>query len=232
VKDELVALLAAGREREAATLYAHVDDSEPEVAGSWTTKDVLAHLTAWRENAIAELDTLRTGSPLPQIAEAGLENEKIYARTHALPAGTVLEGAAQSWERLAAGLDALTEQDLRAPRPRHPEDPVLQLFQNHAYVHLADHLGNWSAERGDEHEAERVAIWARDMALSVPDDDRGRGAAEYNLGCFYARRGRAAQALPLLERGIRLRPELKEWAKTDTDLDPIRENEELIRLLG
>ena len=38
--------------------------------------------------------------------------------------------------------------------------------------------------------------------------------------------------MPLLRKGIELRPDLREWAKQDTDLDPIRSKPEVASLLG
>ncbi|HEX9476378.1 MAG TPA: hypothetical protein VGA41_06960, partial [Candidatus Dormibacteraeota bacterium] len=63
-------------------------------------------------------------------------------------------------------------------------------------------------------------------------DDRQRGTAAYNLGCFYAARGRAADAIPYLRSGIEMNPNLREWARIDTDLDSIRSVPELVRLLA
>jgi hypothetical protein len=38
--------------------------------------------------------------------------------------------------------------------------------------------------------------------------------------------------MPYLRSGIALNPSLREWAKQDTDLDPIRSAPELVRLLA
>jgi hypothetical protein len=45
-----------------------------------------------------------------------------------------------------------------------------------------------------------------------------RGEALYNLACFYAVSGQADRALALLPEALRLRPDLIEWSKEDTDL--------------
>ena len=85
---------------------------------------------------------------------------------------------------------------------------------------------------GDAAGAEHAAKWGYDLATSTFPDERTRGPAAYNHGCFYAKHGRAAEAMPYLRQGIELRPDLREWAKQDRDLDPIRSTGELTNLLG
>jgi tetratricopeptide (TPR) repeat protein len=45
----------------------------------------------------------------------------------------------------------------------------------------------------------------------------------YNLGCAEAQAGRADDAEAHVRRALELRPELREWAAKDTDLDLLRE---------
>jgi hypothetical protein len=51
------------------------------------------------------------------------------------------------------------------------------------------------------------------------------------LGCFFARSGRAKDAVGYLQRGFELVPSLRDWARQDADLDPIRSAPELVALL-
>jgi len=84
---------------------------------------------------------------------------------------------------------------------------------------------------GDQAAVEATARWSYEVASSTFVDDRSRGTAAYNLGCFFARHGRADEALPYLKAGIELRPALRDWAKQDSDVDPIRTEPELVALL-
>jgi hypothetical protein len=57
--------------------------------------------------------------------------------------------------------------------------------------------------------------------------------ADYNLACFYARAGRAEDAIPLLRASLEKGDaSLTEWAREDTDLTGIRDRPEVIALLG
>jgi hypothetical protein len=233
MKAKLLDLIDAGREKEAEALVPFVDDSAPESPGRWTAKDQLAHLTSWRQVAIDELDAARTGGPVPDVStDSDAENVKFYARTHDQPAAVIIESAAGSWDAMAAAVSACSEEKLEGPRPRRPYQKLWMVVPLNVYYHLAEHLAYWSWDQDDDGAAERAVMWGHDLAIATFPDDRTRGAAEYNLACIYAQKGMADRALPLLKRGLELRPDLMEWAKTDTDLDPIRSNPELAELLG
>jgi tetratricopeptide (TPR) repeat protein len=234
LKDSLRQLMQAGREREASDLVPNVDDSAPAQPGRWTAKDNLAHLSAWRLIAAAELQAVRTGTPAPASVTEDIDggNAKIFEATRHQRAESVLEEARRSWATLEAALEACSEEDLLKPRVRRPETPLWQVIPGNTYFHIAEHLAYWHDERGEPDQSEAAALWAHDLAGKNPPDDRQRGTADYNLGCFYAVRGRADDAIPYLRRGIELNPSLREWAKTDSDLDSIRARAEVVRLLA
>jgi tetratricopeptide (TPR) repeat protein len=226
--------MQAGRKKEASDLVPHVDDSAPPQPGRWTAKDNLAHLSAWRLIAAAELEAVRTGTPAAASVSEDIDggNAKIFEATRHQRAALVLEEARRSWAKLEAALEACSEKDLLKPRVRPPERPLWQVIPGNTYFHIAEHLAYWHDERGEPDQSEAAALWAHELASKNSPDDRQRGTADYNLGCFYAVRGRPEEAIPYLRSGIELNPSLREWAKTDTDLDSIRSRPELVRLLA
>ena len=233
IKDKLRLLIKAGRDKEASDLLPHVDDSPPSQPGRWTAKDNLAHMTAWRLHAAAELDAVRTGGAGPVVsADINEHNTKVYEAAREKPAALVIDAGGRSWESLGAALEACSEEDLLKPRTRRPEQPLWQVIPGNTYFHVTEHLGYWHTERGDNAAAEDAARWGHELASTTFTEDRSRGTADYNLGCFYAARGRAEEAIPYLRSGIKLNPSLRDWAKEDTDLDPIRSRPELTRLLA
>jgi tetratricopeptide (TPR) repeat protein len=234
IKDTLRLLVRAGREKEESDLVPYVDDSPLSQPGRWTAKDNLAHLSAWRLRAAAELDAVRTGIPAPLSVSEDIDesNAKVYGATRHQPAASVLEEARRSWSTLEAALEACSEEDLLKPRIRRPERPAWQVIPGNTYFHIAEHLAYWHDERGEPDQSEAAALWAHDLANKNSHDDGQRGTADYNLGCFYAVRGRAEKAIPYLRSGFELNPSLREWAKTDSDLDSIRSRPELVRLLA
>lgn len=56
-----------------------------------------------------------------------------------------------------------------------------------------------------------------EATVSLGDDD-SRGAADYNLACFYAKTGQKEPALALLPGALKLTPRLVAWSKEDPDL--------------
>jgi tetratricopeptide (TPR) repeat protein len=234
IKDKLRLLMEAGRVKEASDLVPHVDDSAPSQPGRWTAKDNLAHLSAWRLTAAAELESVQTGSPAPASVSEDIDesNAKVYEATRHQRAASVLAEARSSWDTLAAAIEACSEEDLLKPRIRRPEQAAWQVIPGNTFFHIAEHLGYWHSERGEDAAAEEAAIWAHDLAYATFPDERQRGTADYNLGCFYAVRGRVNEAIPYLRSGIELNPNLREWARTDTDLEPIRSAPELVSLLA
>ena len=234
MREKLRNLIQVGRQRERTDLHAYVNDSPPDEAGRWTAKDQLAHVTAWRRVAAAELEAVRTGVPDPVVADGDdVENARIYEATHRLPAATVIEAAERSWDQLSSALEACSEDVLSKPRirDRGAEAWLWQVVPDNVH-HLAEHLVYWQTEAGNVAGAEQAAIWAYEIATATLTDDRGRGGAEYNLGCFYAVRARLDEAMPYLLRGLELRPDLRDWAKQDSDLELIRARPDLAGEVG
>lgn len=233
-KEELRDLIQTGRQRERIHLQPYVNDTPPDQPGQWTAKDQLAHVTAWRRVAAAELEAVRTGVPDPLVAEGDdVENARIYEETHRLPAATVIEAAERAWDQLSSALEACSEDVLSKPRirDRGAEAWLWQVVPDNVH-HLAEHLVYWQTEAGRDADAEDAARWAYEIASSTLPGDRGRGTAEYNFGCFYAVRARLDEAMPHLLRGLELRPDLRDWAKQDSDLGLIRARDDLVGKLG
>ncbi len=233
LKESLRRVIAETRAKEESDLVPHVDDATSAPLGQWTARDNLAHLSAWRRHAAADLIAARTGGQMSDAGE-GFEalNARIYEQTHGLSAAAVLEDSRRSWEELEAALEACSEEDLHKPRPGGQASEAWQAVPGNTHLHLGEHLGYWSSDRGDEAAAEAAARWAYDLDLAVFTDAKARAGASYNLGCYYSRRGQAELALSLFETAFDLDPSLREWAGQDPDLDPIRGDPRLSALLN
>ena len=232
MKRKLLESMRSARRKEESDLWPHVDDLPAETPGGWTAKDQLAHLTAWRAIAASELDLVRTGGAgryVPRDFDA--ENAKIYQEAHQQPAVLIRAGALDSWEQVARSVEACSDETLARPRPRRPEE---QLWQDVCviYHHLMEHLVYWQLDLGNEAAAEESATWGYELAERMFPADTQRGVAAYNVGCIYALRGRADAAMPHLRAGLQLRPDIRDWAKHDPDLDPIRSTAAFSELVG
>jgi tetratricopeptide (TPR) repeat protein len=72
------------------------------------------------------------------------------------------------------------------------------------------------------------AIAALEKALEIAPSD---GLVHYNLACYLSLAGRRSEALHQLREAIRLDRKFQELARTESDFDPIRGDEEFESLL-
>lgn len=230
LRDRLLRSIDAARDREAA-LLALCDDPTPAPPGRWTAKDNVAHLSAWREYAVRVLDAVRAGDvEVEELDDIDATNARILAERRHLPAQAVRDAAALSYARLLEAIGACDDAQLLRPRPGSGA-PTWRVVPGNGHVHVSQHLSYWYAEHDDPVAAEDAAVWAHDAEIELFPDDESRATADYNLGCFYARTGRAAEALPLLQEAMGRRPDLRQWAAQDVDLDPIRSLESVQSLI-
>lgn len=127
-KDDLLAAI----ERERAgweALLAEVGEDrmeQPGAAGDWTFKDVVAHLSGWRERTLARFAAARPGeepAPPPWPAEfdeetdEGLEriNGWMYERNKDRSLADVLAESRQQFRQMGEVVAALPEPDLMEP---------------------------------------------------------------------------------------------------------------------
>lgn len=100
---------------------------EPGVMGSWTFKDVAAHLTAWRERVtIDRLEAAQRDEPVrpppwplelneDDDADVQVINQWIYLHNRDRSLSEVLADACESWRRMEVAVEGLSEQVLTGP---------------------------------------------------------------------------------------------------------------------
>jgi len=193
----------------------------------WAPKDHQAHLTAWKARQADRINAAGRGEVL---ASDDRETDEINAELQATRADW-------SWEAIDREADAVSEQleaairDAGSAMLTESEQLVGQIFGNgasHALTHFA-----WLVDAQVGVDEARVATFfdEHERQLSeaaLPDADRGVGL--YNLACAHAVAGRLDRARPLLRVAFRLRPDLGEFAREDSDLIELRD--ELQSLVG
>jgi tetratricopeptide (TPR) repeat protein len=119
-------------------------------------------------------------------------------------------------------IQATSEDDLTRPlhfSEKEPSSLAAQIMGNgleHPVLHYADYY----RRHGDLGKA--MQIYEASVA-AVADWPEQYGTARYNLACFYALNGQTDSAIAELREAVRLRPDLLEWSKQDTDLVSLRQ---------
>jgi len=95
--------------------------TQPGVAGEWSIKDIVAHLTGWRRRTVARFQAaLRHEPPPPPLWPSHLQtddeiNAWIYAASRDLPLADVLRDSREVFEQLVETLGAFPAADLLDP---------------------------------------------------------------------------------------------------------------------
>lgn len=169
-KGALLATLRAEREGWDG-LLAEVGDGrlmEPGVAGDWSVKDVLGHLTAYQQAWVARLRHAATGVPpttlelfgveaLPEgAAEWSEEEQNAAIREHYAPLSSeeVLARWREAANGLEAGVAALAAEDLVTPGRFQwaGERPLAEAMAADTHDHAAEHAAgvrSWLDRSGD-----------------------------------------------------------------------------------
>ena len=95
--------------------------TQPGVAGEWSIKDIVAHLTGWRRRSVARFQAAlrhEPSPPPPWPAELQTDDEInawIYAGSRDQPLADVLRDSREVFQQLVETLDAFPAADLLNP---------------------------------------------------------------------------------------------------------------------
>ena len=97
-------------------------------AGGWSPKDNLAHLTEWMKSMLGHHIDKRPAHEVMELPEEitrgwdmEIINPELYERNKARPTQEVLDELRQTYDAVIARLEAMSFEELMAPR--HAEDP-------------------------------------------------------------------------------------------------------------
>lgn len=96
--------------------------TQPEVAGGWSIKDIVAHLTGWRRRSVRRFQALLHHEPdfsppwPPELQEDDEINAWIYEANRERPLADVLSDSREVFQQLLDTLDAFSEDELQGLR--------------------------------------------------------------------------------------------------------------------
>ena len=136
-------------------LLAELDDAQmvrPGVAGDWSAKDVIAHVTAYERGLVEWLEAAARGESLTfaDLDHPDLDhrNTLLYARNQGRPLDDVLLESNRIFERLMELVESLSEEELTDParsdwyvRPRWKESrPLWECIADDSVRHYRQHV--------------------------------------------------------------------------------------------
>ena len=93
--------------------------TQPEVAGGWSIKDIVAHLTGWRRRSVRRFQALLHHEPdfsppwPTELQEDDEINAWIYEANRDRPLAEVLSDSREAFQQLVETLDAFSEDELQ-----------------------------------------------------------------------------------------------------------------------
>lgn len=113
------------------------------VNDSWTIKDNIAHLTAWQDYLLNQLQGILDGKQPPAFMP-GLSEDKInegfYQQNKDRQLAEVIADFHLSYQRVLAAVQDISEEALNAPFPWRKEgNPVWGLIAGNTYEHYEEH---------------------------------------------------------------------------------------------
>ncbi|HET9999927.1 MAG TPA: ClbS/DfsB family four-helix bundle protein [Ktedonobacteraceae bacterium] len=98
--------------------------TQPEVAGGWSIKDIVAHLTGWRRRSVRRFQALLHHEPdfsppwPPELQDDDEINAWIYESNRDRPLADILSDSREVFQQLVDTLDAFSEDELQDLRRR------------------------------------------------------------------------------------------------------------------
>jgi Protein of unknown function (DUF1706) len=186
--------------------------------GGWSAKDILAHLSAWRQRMSDVLAVQREGRQAPPATDISVDETN--ATFHA-------ERAGWAWERVVADAESTAETfvaEVSAASDETLADPkTVGSIMGDGPEHDLGHLPGVAATVGMESQVLALA----DTTLAILDrggwPSRSDAFSRYNLACFHALGGNLDVARSLLRQALPQEEELRALAPMDDDLIALRD---------
>jgi hypothetical protein len=115
----------------------------PAVNGPWSVKDNIAHLTAWHDYLLNQLQGVIDGEKPPKFMPGLSEdeiNEGFYQQNKDRPLAEVMADFSLSYQRILAAVQSTSEEALNAPFPwRKNGNAAWGLIAGNTYEHYEEH---------------------------------------------------------------------------------------------
>lgn len=210
------------------TFVQSLDAAERDATGLpdyWSAKDHIAHMTFWRQRLVFMLGAVLRHETPASAQDFEQLNPIIFERQRLRPWSEVLAESDQAYADLFTVTDQLSDDELTAFNRFDwiPEgEPLYTVFMGNCYEHAQQHFAQYALERHGLPPALRIYEEWAERVVQAEAPDALKGIVLYNLACFYSTHAELEKADTTLRQACTLYPQLKETARTDTDLIALR----------
>lgn len=236
IKSQLLEVLNAASRRERAVLaeLTEAERAAPGAADCWCTKDIIAHVAVWNARIVTQIGAALRGEPVQRVADIDQANAAIWAEQCGRPWSEIERLAGDARAQLLALVETLDEKTLTDATlaPDWLGGQLLwQRLLGNAYTHANIHYADIYTRRGEMGRIKALYEEAARLLDPLDDSPRWRGTNRYNIACGYALAGMKEQALATLGEALQMRPDLKQYARDDTDFTSIRQEPAFLALI-
>lgn len=199
----------------------------------WAAKDGMNHIAEWLSRDISRIES--ADFPLESTAADQIDDVnraifdshsgKTWDETMTFVESTFTSALELANDLGEAGLER------RRSFSNGNERAQWHMLAAHGLMHVIPHLTLICRRSGLDQLPEEMELKTADLLLSLDRTPSFAGTVKYNLACHYALHGEEAKAMPLLREAFELEASLKEWSKSDEDLDSLRESAQFQSLI-
>ena len=186
----------------------------------WSAKDVVAHISAWKQQAALTLDAAARGKRQFGIDNVDTFNARIFEEQHTRQWSDVTHDMKRIYEQFVARLENCAEADLIDSRRFvwRDNEPLWKLVMCDGYEHPIQHLSNFYLKRENVARATEVQATAVETMARFFRNTDYYSYALYNLGCLYAKTRRTDEASLIFDEALKLNPGLIVEFQQDPEL--------------
>ena len=179
------------------------------------------HLSMWRERMRTSMSELTEGRPaLPPPPRE--QQDEINDAELAGAIGIPLSDAAARCDHLMTELIEVYDRAGEQPFEWYGAKTTTEAVLRSSFIHASLHMSAYYRENGFLDDARAVIERAAGTLRDAQAPDFVMGLALYNLACVRAEQSDTDEALDLLRQALTMRPDLKQAAPDDPDLQGLR----------
>jgi len=186
----------------------------------WPAALVMFHICMWRERVCNALTEVREGRSYTQPPNQDEVNDAELASG----LGVSLTDIAERSDVLLASLIKLWDDLGERPFKWYGNNTTTEAILRNSYVHPRNHIVDYLKDNGDADGAHRLQEDAAAEMREFAAPPIALGAALYKLACARVAQDRLDEALELLVEAFPMRPDMKEAAPKDPDLEALHDN--------